>query len=152
MIGVLKGEVDNKDKDLLAVLKLNKLAKTKTAACLFCDHVSDNFSIPLNTNVLQRTHAFNFNGTIITDDLMQSQDLLYATYAKKRYIYLYHLEWPFINGLKFAHLARVFLNDSVELIARSQEHFELIEHLFKRPKHIMQEWDYTKLIEIDENE
>ena len=83
---------------------------------------------------------------------MQSQDLLYATYAKKRYIYLYHLEWPFINGLKFAHLARVFLNDSVELIARSQEHFELIEHLFKRPKHIMQEWDYTKLIEIDENE
>ncbi|MAF24224.1 hypothetical protein CL634_01355 [bacterium] len=152
MIGILKGSLDNKDKDFFAVHSLNQLSKTKNSSCLFCDNISDNFVLPLQTNVLQRTHMFNFNGIIICDDLMLSQDLLYATYAKKRFIYLYHLDWPYIQGLKFGHLKRVLLHESIELIARNEGHYQLIEHLFKKPRYIMAEWDYSTLIEIDENE
>jgi len=152
MIGILKGPVDNKDKDFFALYNLNRLSKTKHGACLFCDHISDNFALPAETNVLQRTHVFNFNGIVITDDLMYAQDLLYITYAKKRFIYLYHLDWPYIQELKFAHLNRILLHENIELIARSEEHFQLIEHLFKKPRYIMAEWDYHTLIEIDENE
>jgi hypothetical protein len=152
MIGVLKGHVDNKDKDFFAVHSLNQLSQTKNSACLFCDHISDDFTLPIKTNVLQRTHVFNFDGIIICDDLMHSQDLLYATCAKKRFIYLYHLDWPYIQGLKFGHLDRVLIHDSIELIARNEEHCQLIEHLFKKPQYIMAEWDYNTLIEIDNNE
>ena len=95
---------------------------------------------------------FNFNGTVITDDLMRSQDLLYAPYAKKRFLYLYHLDWPYIQDIKFAYINRVLLNDSIELIARSESHASLIEKLFKKPKYIMSEWDDKVLVEIDNNE
>ena len=153
MIGILKGDVDNtKDKDFFAIESLNRLAYTTTSACLFCDIISPDLTVSINTNVFKRAHMFNFNGTVITDDLMRSQDLLYAPYAKKRFLYLYHLDWPYIQDIKFAYINRVLLNDSIELIARSESHASLIEKLFKKPKYIMSEWDYKVLVEIDNNE
>ena len=148
-----KGDMDNgKDKDFFAVDSLNKLAYTTTSACLFCDIISPELTFSINTNVFKRAHMFNFNGIVITDDLMRSQDLLYAPYAKKRFLYLYHLDWPYIQDIKFAYINRVLLNDSIELIARSNSHASLIERLFKKPKYIMPEWDYKVLVEIDNNE
>ena len=153
MIGILKGDMDNgKDKDFFAVDSLNKLAYTTTSACLFCDIISPELTFSINTNVFKRAHMFNFNGIVITDDLMRSQDLLYAPYAKKRFLYLYHLDWQYIQDIKFAYINRVLLNDSIELIARSNSHASLIERLFKKPKYIMPEWDYKVLVEIDNNE
>mgnify|MGYP003139821144 CR=1 FL=1 len=153
MIGILKGDIDNaKDKDFFAIESLNTLAYTTTSACLFCDVVSPHFTFPINTNIFKRAHVFNFDGTVITDDLMRSQDLLYTPYAKKRFLYLYHLDWPYIQDIKFTYINRVLLNENIELIARSDSHASLIEQLFKKPKYIMPEWDHKVLIEIDNNE
>ena len=153
MIGILKNEIVNgRDKDFFAIDRLNKINMTSTSACLFCDVVSNDFILPINTNVLKRTHIFNFNGVVITDDLMRSQDFVYTTYAKKRFLYLYHLDWPYIQDIRFAHLKKVLMNDNIGLIARSDSHASLIEQLFKKPDYIMPEWDYKTLIEIDNNE
>ena len=83
---------------------------------------------------------------------MESQNFLYTTYAKKRFLYLYHLEWPYINNLMFGHLNKILLNDNIELIARSKTHARLVEQLFKKPKYIMPEWDFNILVEINNNE
>ena len=152
MIGILKGNVGNKDRDFFAMYNLNKLSKTDTPCCLFCDYIDPNFVLPVDVNVLQRNHIFNFDGITITDDLALSQDFLYATYNHKRFLYLYHLEWPYINGLHFSHLKKVLLNDNIHLIARSDTHATVIEQLFKKPKYFMPEWDYGILREIDNNE
>jgi len=153
MIGILKNDIHNhKDQDIFAVESLNRLAHTTTSACLFCDIVAPDFIIPLRTTVLKRTHVFNFNGTVITDNIMRSQDLLYASYAKKRFLYLYHLDWPYIKNIRFAYLEKVLLNKSIELIVRSSTHYSLVKQLFKKPKYIMPEWDHEVLIEIDNNE
>jgi len=152
MIGILKGELVHADRDFFAVNALNQLTKTSTMGTLFCEYNHGNFQLPVETNVLQRIHAFSYDGILITDNLVRCQDLLHATYAKKRFLYCYHLDWPFINDIKFAHIKTVMLNDSIELIARSESHAELIESLFKKPKYIMEEWDYKVLVEIDNNE
>ena len=153
MIGILKNDINNgNDKDFFAIDSLNKLTMSTTTACLFCDVIADDFKLPVNTNVLKRTHIFDFNGILITDDLMRSQDFLYTSYAKKRFLYLYHLDWPYIKGIRFAYLEKVLLNDNIELIARSESHANLIESLFKKPKYIMPEWDHKVLTEIDNNE
>ena len=152
MIGILKTSLQNIDKDFFAIHNLNKLTETTTSSCLFCDNINDGFPLQISTNVLHRSHAFYFNGILITDDLTRSQDFINTTYAKKRFLYLYHLEWPYINNLQFAHIQRSMLNNNIELIARSQSHAELIESLFKKPKYIMPEWDYKTLIEVDQNE
>ena len=152
MIGILKTSLQNIDKDFFAIHNLNKLTETTTASCLFCNNINDDFELQISTNILHRSHAFRFNGILITDDLTRSQDLINTTYAKKRFLYLYHLEWPYINNLHFAQIQRTMLNDDIELIARSHSHAELIENLFKKPKYIMPEWDYETLIEVDKNE
>ena len=152
MIGVLKANIQNIDKDFFTVHNVNQLVKNNIANCIFCDQVDKNFILPIETNILQRVNSFNFNGIIITDDLMRSQDLVHNTYSKKRFLYLYHLDWPYINNLQFIHIKRILLNDNIELIARSESHSKLIENLFKKPKYIMAEWDYKTLIEIDQNE
>ena len=152
MIGILKTSLQNIDKDFFAVYNINKLKQTNTPNCIFCDYVDKNFLLPIETNILHRAHAFTFSDIIITDDLVRSQDLFNITYAKKRFLYLYHLEWPHIDNLKFSHIQRILLHNNIELIARSQPHAELIENLFKKPKYIMSEWDYKTLVEIDQNE
>ena len=152
MLGILKTTLQNIDKDFFCVDSLNKLTNTKTNACLFCDDIINEFILPVNTNVLQRSHIFKFIGTLITDDLSRSQDFVNTSYAKKRFLYLYHLEWPYINDLQYKHIKRILLNNHIELIARSEQHAKLIESLFKKPKYVMPEWDYKTLIEIDQNE
>jgi len=152
MIGILKGSIVNTDKDFFAVHGLNGLTDMSVSNCLFCDSVDSNFLLPIKTNTLHRAHISNFNGILITDDLLLAQELIYTTYAKKRFIYLYHLEWPFIDDLRFTHLKSLFLSDHIELIARSKQHAQLIEKLFKAPKYIMSEWNHQTLREIDENE
>ena len=152
MIGILKTEVNNTDRDFFAVKNLNQLVNTTTNACLFCNHINNEFQLPVLTNVLQRSHCYSFNGILITDDLIRAQDLIHTTYAKKRFLYLYHLDWPFITQLQFHHINSIFFNDNIELIARSVSHAKLIEDLFKKPKYIMKEWDYQTLMELDQNE
>ena len=46
----------------------------------------------------------------------------------------------------------IFYNNEIELIARSQSHANLLEKLFKKPKYIMEDWDWTILKRIDEDE
>ena len=152
MIGILKTSLQNTDKDFFAIRSLNQLMQTSTNACLFCDYIDNDFKLQVDTNVLQRANMFKFNGILITDNLARSQDFVHSTYAKKRFLYLYHLEWPYINNLEYAHIQRIILNDNIELIARTKSHAELIESLFKKPKYVMPEWDYKTLIEIDQNE
>ena len=152
MIGILKGELVNNDNDFFAISALNKLVKTDTTATLFCDNIGNNSILPIKTNLLQRCHAFSFNGVLIADSILRAQDLLYATYAKKRFLYCYHLEWVLIETPRFALIKKVLQNPDIELIARSESHAQIIEKLFKKPAYIMDEWDYKVLVEIDKND
>ena len=152
MIGILKTSLQNTDKDFFAIRSLNQLMQTSTNACLFCDYIDNDFKLQVDTNVLQRANMFKFNGILITDNLARSQDFVHSTYAKKRFLYLYHLEWPYIEQLSFTHIKSILLNDDIGLIARSVTHAKLITQLFKKPEYIMPELNYKTLIEIDHNE
>ena len=118
-------------------------------SCLFCDIVDPTFSIPVETSVLQKAHAFNFNGTVIAHDLALAPDLINMVYAENRYIYLYDLDWMRVDNLHFSQLQETLLNQGIDLIARSDSHYKLISDLFKKPKHIMKYWDVDILKELD---
>jgi len=153
MIGILKFSLTNIDKDILAIDNLNKLTTTSTNSCLFCDYFDyTRMPISIQTNIFSRIDMHHFNDILITDDISQANELMLATSAKKRFLYLYHLEWSYINNLYFQHIFPLFYNDHIELIARSDSHAKLIEQMFKPPKYVMPEWDYKTLIEIDNNE
>jgi len=152
MIGILKTEIKNIDRDYFAIDNLNKLTYTTTNNALFCNDVHPNFPLYVNTTMLQRISAHSFSGILITDELNLAQDLLHITYAKKKFLYLYNLDWMYIQHPHFTFFKTILLNDNIELIARTQRQFSMIQNLFKTPKYIMPEWDYKTLIKIDQNE
>jgi|TARA_R110000824_G_scaffold10866_1_gene47587 hypothetical protein len=149
MIGVLLGTVYDSPKNILAIKNINRLKDAGVESCLFCDIVNRNFSVPVETSVLQRAQAFNFNGSVITHDLSMAQELRHMVYAKKRYLYLYDLDWMRIEDLHFSHLRSTILDDSIDLIARNDVHYKLISDMFKKPKHTMEYWDANVLKELD---
>ena len=149
MIGFLMGTVYDSPKNILAVKGINKLRNVGIESCLFCDVIDQNLSVPVETNVLQKAQAFNFNGTLITHDLSIVQELKNMVYAEKRYVYLYDLDWMRIENLCFSHLQATLLHDDIDIIVRSDSHYKLISDLFKKPKHIMKYWDIDILKELD---
>ena len=149
MIGFLMNSVSNSPRNILAVKNINKLRNEGIETCLFCDIVDHKFSVPVETNVLQKAQAFNFDGTLITHDLSAAQDLQNMVYAKKRYIYLYDLDWTLIEAPRFAPTHSLLLNEHIELIARSNSHYKIISDLFKKPARIMKYWDVEQLKELD---
>tara|TARA_R110002020_G_scaffold429482_3_gene639057 strand:- start:841 stop:1290 length:450 start_codon:yes stop_codon:yes gene_type:complete len=149
MIGFLMGTVYDSPKNILAIKNINKLKDSGVDSSLFCDSVDRNFSVPVNTSVLQKAHAFNFNGTIISPDLTLVQQLKNMVYAKNRYVYLYDLDWMRIQNLHFGHVKTTLLNDGIDIIVRSDSHYKLVSQLFKKPKHIMKYWDVNVLKTLD---
>ena len=106
MLGILKSSVQNTDKDFFMIHNLNQLVHTSTNSCVFCDEAGTT-TTSLLTNVLQRIQILYFNGVVITDDLTEAQSLIHIPNAKKRFLYLYHVEWPYINDLHFKHIESV---------------------------------------------
>ena len=105
MIGILKFSLTNIDKDILTIDNLNKLTTTTTNGCLFCDYFDyTKISIPIKTNIFSRVDIHYFNDILITDDISQANELILATSAKKRFLYLYHLDWSYIDHLHFQHI------------------------------------------------
>ena len=149
MIGVLMNTVYDSPRNLLAIKNMNRLREEGVETCLFCDIVNRDFSVPVQTNVLQKAQAFNFNGTIITQDLSAAQDMVNMVYAKKRYIYLYDLDWMMIESPLFSHTHSLLPNENINLIARSESHQKIITDLFKKPSHLMKYWDVKTLKELD---
>lgn len=152
MIGILKSSILDTDQNIFMIHNLNQLANTSTQNCLFCDENVARLTEPIHTNIFPRVQVLYFNDILITDDLTEAQSLLHIPNAKKRFVYLYHLEWKYIDNIYFQHLANILINDNIELIARSDTHAKLIKQLFKDPKYIMPEWDYKVLTRIDQNE
>tara|TARA_B100000745_G_C19904521_1_gene303160 strand:+ start:113 stop:571 length:459 start_codon:yes stop_codon:yes gene_type:complete len=152
MIGILKSSINDSDQNFFIANALRQLASTSTQSCLFCDDIQTSKVPVMYTNIFPRIQVFYCNDILITDDLSEAQSLPHIPNAKKRFLYLYHLEWSYIPDLHFNQLQPILLNDDIELIARSDSHAKLISELFKEPKYIMPEWNYKTLIEIDNNE
>jgi len=152
MIGILKSLVHDTDQNFFMIESLNQLTHTSTQSCLFCDEHNTKVASQININIFPRIQVLYFNDILITDDLTEAQSLLNIPNARKRFIYLYHLEWPYIEQLQFKHIESLLINDNIELIARSESHSQLISQLFKKPKYIIPEWDYKSLIRIDQDE
>jgi hypothetical protein len=152
MIGILKASIKDSDQNFFMAKAIQQLHNTSTQHCVFCDEIQTSVISPLRTNVFPRIQTFYFSDILITDDLTEAQSLPNIPNVKQKFIYLYHLEWAYIENLQFQQIEPILLNDNIELIARSDSHAKLIGELFKEPKYVMPQWDYKTLIEIDNNE
>ena len=150
MLGVLTDKIHFNQQSIFLVKNLNELNKTENC-CIFCNEM---YERPLDIcfNIMQQTKSYSFEGTLITDNLLLTQCLHHNIYTKKKYYYVWNLDWMLLDNLRFSQLGVPFFNDEIELIARSESHAEVLEQLFKKPKYIMEDWDWEVLQRIDQDE
>jgi len=150
MLGILTDKIQFNQQSIFLLKNCNELNKTNSC-CIFCNEMHSR-PVDVCFNIMQQIHSYQFEGTLITDNLLLTQNLNCNIYTKKKYYYVWNFDWINLEQLRFAQLRIPFYNDDIELIARSQSHAKLLEKLFKKPKYIMEDWDWEVLKRIDEDE
>lgn len=150
MIGVLTERIQFNQQSIFLLKNFNELNQTNSC-CIFCNEMHHR-PVDIHFNIMQQIQSYSFEGTLVTDSILLAQNLHYNIYTKKKYYYVWNLDWMNLENLQVSQLDVPFYNDEIELIARSQSHANLLEKLFKKPKYIMEDWDYSVLKRIDEDE
>ena len=95
--------------------------------------------------MMQTMHLWGFNGDIITTDVESTYTTLRIPTIKRRFFYVWNLEWVY-NRDYFTYYSKVYNNDDVELIARSQSHFDILEQCWKKPIGIIDDFNYREIL------
>jgi len=99
-------------------------------------------------SVNEAKQAWAFRGSLLATNLKCANILLDLKIPKKKYFYVWDLEWLYRTDMTFEQYSRIYQNDNLELIARSQEHATIIENCWKKPIDIIKDFDYDRTSSI----
>jgi hypothetical protein len=145
-IGIVIDTITNNEINRLMFNTLNDLSK-RHPVYLFANYTH---SLPIKNQfcILQQLHALNHNGILIGTSLLNSQIVINSLVAKEKYYYMWEPEWLKFNELRFSQLDKIINNPELNLITRTQEHFNLMQSLFKIPLGIVKNWNIDDMEEI----
>ena len=109
--------------------------------------VFGSISIPtdVDLNYLQIIRVYDFKGTMICSNVETAQILIDLPLPKKKYFYVRSFEWENFNFVNYNDLKNIYLNENIDLIAANKHIYEVLTKLFKEPKGICKDWDFSKL-------
>tara|TARA_Y100000310_G_scaffold270418_1_gene284228 strand:+ start:12355 stop:12771 length:417 start_codon:yes stop_codon:yes gene_type:complete len=135
VIGILLGEACD-DQTIESVYKNNK------NYCLFgMGAVSQKYPVPY----LQTLRVYDFGGTVISTDIPTAILVAKLKMPSKKYFYIRSLEWVGFQPLIYEELKSIYLNEEVELIVSNEKDYGLIKGLFKEPKFIVKDWNFSEI-------
>ena len=104
--------------------------------------------LPTNFAVMQIAEAWGQHGTMMSTSLSTAHKLI-GFPSERKIFYVWDLEW--LRGHKERHYklsADIYTHPDLELMARSQDHKNVIENAFnKEVKHIVPDFDIAKLLQ-----
>ena len=97
--------------------------------------------------LLPEEELWGFNAPVISTDLKTTDSLLKCFSPTKKFFYLFDLEW-ISNRYSIDYLSSIYLNEELELIARSKNHARIIESCWKKPIAIIENFNYEQITEL----
>lgn len=146
MIGVLVDEVDNSAKNYVIFRELNKIAE-KNNCYLFTNSVKQ-LPIKPRFSIMSSVEALHHNGILIANSIITSQIAINSVTASDKYFYMWELDWMNIKGLKCSQLKNIYYNKEINLIARSNYHYDFAKRLVSEPKGIVHNWNAEKMMRL----
>lgn len=119
-----------------------------------CDYIVfyENFlkpCIPTNFATMQMFEAWGYDGTMIATNLSSASQLSNFPLVKHRYFYIWDLEWLRMKEKHFRPLAEVYRNPNLILIARSENHKNVIETCWNvKVAGIVDDFEMSQLYEV----
>jgi hypothetical protein len=123
----------------------NNLAESKEASVSVFIREFDKLVVQPQFPLYQCVHAWDYKGVLISTDFDTTMILKTTYAAKKKLHYVWNLDWLF-NRKFMEEYRSVYCDDSIDLIARSQEHYDIIKGLWKEPTDIIEDFNYEDII------
>jgi len=94
-------------------------------------------------------HIWGYEGTIFSVDINTTQLLLNnCMRATRKIFYVFDLEWAHQGASQFGALSHIYQNPNIELLARCQEHYNILKRVWKKPIGILEDFNSEQLIKL----
>ena len=105
---------------------------------------------PIDTTfmMLQKQHMWSYEGVLVATDIRSAEQVIKSPGPCKKYFYLWNLEWLYIPEFPNSRLSNVYQNPNIDLIVRSEYHANLVTKCWKKPTHIIEDFDKNELAKI----
>ena len=97
---------------------------------------------------LMMQHAWGYEGTVISSDIVTTQLLKKCMRATKKIFYVFNLEWLYQGMPLFGALKDIYQDPTIELIARCQAHSDILNRVWKKPIGIVEDFDCEQLTKL----
>jgi hypothetical protein len=94
--------------------------------CVFSESPQDDRIINNNFAISDLFWSYTFRGHLIATNLNTAEKILHMPCLSKTF-YVWDLEWLRLQRFQYEHLSEIYGNKKLKLVARSQEHADLIE-------------------------
>lgn len=92
-----------------------------------------------NFATMNVSEAYDYNGFLVATNLPSAIKMLKCPGTRKKFFYVWDLEWTRPQNKNFAVLKDIYNNPSIELISRSANHDKIIELCWKKPIGIVED-------------
>ncbi len=107
-------------------------ANTDCDFTIFYDNLTRICVTPL-CGCMQMSEAFSYNGSLIATSLPTAHRLIDLCGPKKKFFYIWDLEWLRISGRLFQPLAAIYRSPELQLFSRAADYSQMCESVWNRP-------------------
>ena len=125
--------------------KISKLDKYYDIIVFYNDY--DRLVMPPKFAMLQDEEMWGFDAPVIATNLYTANRLLSCPGPTKKYLYLWDLEWIH-TPYYLETISPVYMNKDLQLIARSNEHSDIISKCWKDPVQTIENFNYEKIANL----
>lgn len=141
-------KTDVSQTNILMLTTINRLVIERGIDCAIFHSDFAPLPVPCLAGMYQLCEMWDFEGTVITPDFAIAQQLINCPGPRAKYFYIWDFFWAKLPQPLYNDIAKVYCSDSLELIARSQEHDKVLTQCFKKPAHIIEDWNLEQIEQI----
>lgn len=147
-IGVIVRDLGFSQSNFSLIKSLNYFVDNNlTDCCIFYESLVQTPLTPL-FGTYHVNEIYDFEGIVISTNLLGTKRLVNVPGPLKKYFYIWDLEWTKLRGYQYNIIRDIYLNSEVDLIARSERHYNLLKNCFKKPACIIDNWEKEELAKL----
>jgi hypothetical protein len=147
-IGLLVESVNLSQKGMLLDFEVSQLAKSRQDLIIIVFYQFANVAMKIPSfPMMQNLQAWCYDGHFIAFDFSSAQSMIPLNNSGRKLYYPLEFDWLERPDSAKTYMD-VYRNSKIDLIARSQSHFEVLSKVWKKPVAIIEDLDHEQLANV----
>ena len=128
-VGLILNDMSANQLSYFAISHINEKIKTDNSSdfVLFFENATPSVVTPMFA-CMNSSEIWNFDGVLLSTTVSNTLTSIKAVTPKKKYFYVWDLEWNRANGKDFESSIGAYIDPEISLIARGHDHAKAIEN------------------------